>query len=135
MSLAYLIKGNRVNLQIYPNGLLNISYNNVLIGSDLDYEDAKSFEDVDAYHKAMYPSLPVNSASADPSQLNYLRVRTLGGETFTLAREWMVPTSVSVMGTVNASVPLINVSPTQRDLIREVLVGAGFTVGEITFGS
>lgn len=133
MSYALLTKNTRVNFQIYPNGLLNVSFTNVLIASEMSYEDAKDFSDVDARHEVIYTSLPANSASANPRELNYLSIRNAQGEREIIAREWIVPSSIEVVGNSNASVPLLNVKPADRDRIRTVLIGAGFTVGEIVF--
>ncbi len=125
MTFQYSIKGV-YSFDVYPTALLGNDWTKTTVMAVMDYETAKQFADVDALHVSVYPYLPVGTPD-DPSQYDYLKVRTQSGVVTYLGRTWVNESSITAVDSVVIVAVIDNVSSANLNDVRNALVSNGFT--------
>lgn len=77
-----------ISFQIYPSAVIGTVFNHCKITGVLDYETAKAFQDIEALHANVYPTLPSSSPN-DPRQYSFLKVLLPSGSTSIIGGPWI----------------------------------------------
>lgn len=123
-----LTRGDVVSFTVYPIAILGTKYISVKVLSILDYETAKSFVDVDALHRNVYPTLPIGVVPNDPSQYDYVKVRFSSGNYDIIGLPWINAATIVVSSSQTIQLTFINISPTDQNRLRQIVQANGFMI-------
>ena len=118
------------NFDVYPSTILGDDFKNVTILSIMDYESALQLADVAAIHVNVYPYLPTGLPD-DPSQYDYVRIRTASGQTTILGISWINLDTVELVESRRMMIKIDGVSSSDIERVRLALVQNGYNNIEI----
>lgn len=125
---------NRVkySFDIYPVAILGTGFKNVTVDSQLNYQTAMGFIDVDALHQNVYAYLPAGTPDR-PQDFDYLLITTEDGNQTVIGIPWIVDESVVVVQNLKASVLIEDIGSTSDiERLRACLSQNGFNKNTIT---
>lgn len=123
-----LTRGDTVTFTVYPTAILGTKYTSVKVLSILDYETAKSFVDVDALHRNIYPTLPNGLVPNDPSQYDYVKLRFSNGASDIIGLPWINASTIVVSSSQNIQLTFTNLSPVDQNRLKQVVQANGFVI-------
>lgn len=130
MAYPFEIKGV-YNFDVYPTAILGDDFSNVTILAILDYETALQTADIPAIHTNVFPYLP-SGIPDDPSQYDYVRIRTASGSATILGIPWINLDTLELVESRRMTVKIEGVSSSDVERVRIALVQNGFNNLEIT---
>jgi hypothetical protein len=130
MAYPFEIKGV-YNFDVYPTAILGDDFDNVTILAILDYETALQTADIPAIHTNVFPYLP-SGIPDDPSQYDYVRIRTASGSATILGIPWINLDTLELVESRRMTVKIEGVSSSDVERVRIALVQNGFNNLEIT---
>jgi hypothetical protein len=130
MAYSFEIKGV-YNFDVYPTAILGDDFDNVTILAILDYETALQTADIPAIHTNVFPYLP-SGIPDDPSQYDYVRIRTASGSATILGIPWINLDTLELVESRRMTVKIEGVSSSDVERVRIALVQNGFNNLEIT---
>jgi hypothetical protein len=88
--------GQVLSFDVYPAQVLGNNFENVTILGLLDPQSANQIIDIVGSHAAVYPYLPsANNVPNDPTQYNYIKIRTQSGQISALGMPWVNESTIS----------------------------------------
>lgn len=111
--------------------ILGATFRRVKILGIIDYVLASSFINPETQHHNVYPHLPAGTPS-DPKKYTYLLIQTEQGDKTVLAKEWIDPSSVTLVTSTTINITVTGASASDAENIREALLLLGFTNPVIT---
>lgn len=123
-----LTRGDIVTFTVYPATILGTKYTSVKVLSILDYETAKSFVDIDALHRNVYPTLPGGTVPNDPSQYDYVKVRFGNGSSDIIGLPWINAATIVVSSSQTLQLTFANISPIDQNRLKQVIAANGFVI-------
>jgi hypothetical protein len=129
MAYPFEIKGV-YNFDVYPTVILGDDFNNVTILAILDYETALQTADIPAIHTNVFPYLPTGIPD-DPSQYDYVRIRTASGAATILGIPWINLDTLELVESRRMTVKIEGVNSSDVERVRIALVQNGFSNIEI----
>lgn len=130
MSYPFNLKGV-YNFDVYPSAILGTDWQRVTVMAVFDYETALAQGvDIPALHAQVYSYLPSGTPD-DPSQYDYVKLRTASGSTVILGIAWIKLDSVAEVDSVSLVVTIDNVSSSDVDRVRAALSQNNFTAKSI----
>ena len=121
--------GSSYNFTLYASGVLGVGYENAKVEGIMDYNTAKTVQDIVPLHIQAYPSLP-NGSVRNAQLLTYVKIKTISGESRVIAMDWISSTPVLVV-TQSVKVTIANVVSSDVARIKDVLIANGFTSLEV----
>jgi len=125
------LPGETYSFNTIVPGILPISYNRVKLEGRNRFNVARqlSAQDLMADWRRIYPSLPSGTPD-NPNAVNWLTFVSMGGETFTLAEEWLDGSTVVVTNFISFNIEVTESSSEQMGRIRDLLnqEGAKFAI-------
>lgn len=119
------------NFDVYPSTILGDDFRNVTILSIMDYESALQLADVAAIHVNVYPYLPTGLPD-DPSQYDYVRIRTASGQSTILGISWINLDTVELVESRRMTIKIDGVGSSDIERVRLALVQNGYNNIEIS---
>ncbi len=119
------------NFDVYPSTILGDDFRNVTILSIMDYESALQLADVAAIHVNVYPYLPAGLPD-DPSQYDYVRIRTASGQSTILGISWINLDTVELVESRRMTIKIDGVGSSDIERVRLALVQNGYNNIEIS---
>lgn len=119
------------NFVVYPSAIIGNDFNNVTVLAILDYDTALQTVDIPAIHTNVYPHLPEGTPD-DPSQYDYLRIRTASGVATIIGIPWIDLDTLELVESRRMTVKIEGVSSSDVERVRIALVQNGFNQIEIT---
>lgn len=119
------------SFDVFAPSILGTEFKNVTILSIMDYETALQQADIPAIHTNVYPDLP-SGLPDDPSQYDYVRIRTASGVATILGIPWIDLDTVELVESRRMTVKIEGVSSADVERVRIALVQNGFNNIEIT---
>lgn len=114
------------NFDVYPVTLLGSNWQNVTVMSLMDYATVmNSGFDAPAMHAQVFSYLPSGTPN-DPSQYDYVKLKTAAGAITYLGIAWINLASVVQVDSVTIVVTIGNVTSASTSLVRQALVQNGF---------
>lgn len=107
-------------------GILPISYTRVKLEGRNRFNVARQLspQDLMADWRRIYPSLPAGTPD-NPNAVNWLTFESMGGESITLAEEWIDGDTVVVTDFINFNIAVTESSSEQMGRIRDLLSQEG----------
>lgn len=133
MSYPFQLK-NVYNFDVYPSPILGNDFHNVTVLAILDYETALQTVDIPALHVSVYPHLPAGTPD-DPSQYDYVRIRTQNGNTTILGIPWINLDTVELRQSMSMTVIIEDVGSIDLERVRLALVQNGYNKIKLTLNS
>lgn len=118
-----------VSFQLYPSAIIGTVFNHCKITGVLDYDTAKAFQDIDALHANVYPTLPSNTPD-DPRQYSFLKVLLPSGDTTIIGLPWVKEDSLIKHDQSRVRFTIENVSADDLKNINQLLTSRGYTAME-----
>ena len=129
--MAYLLNIKSVyDFTLKAGAILGYSYKNATVLGLLDFDSAKAIEDVTPIHASVY-SLLGAGVPRDAKDLTYVKIKTSTGQVRVIAMDWIASQPVLVTSTT-VNVVVSNISLSDIDRLRQVLLQNGFNAIEIT---
>jgi hypothetical protein len=118
------------NFDVYPSSVIGSNFKGVTVLAIMDSETANKEFDTQSAHIQIYPFVPgmVN----DPKGYDYIRIRTISGETTIIGIPWIKEETIQLVESRTITVKLGNVSASDVPKIRDVLSQNGFSSFDIT---
>lgn len=113
------------DFDVYPSAILGSSFKSVTVMGIVDRDTANQSIDTQALHTQVYPFLP-NGTPNDPNSYDYVKIRTVSGETTLLGLAWIKDDTVTLVSSTTAQVLIGNVAASDIPRIRDALVMNGF---------
>jgi hypothetical protein len=113
------------NFDVYPTSILGNDFRSITILAILDYETALQTVDIPAIHTNVYPHLP-SGIPDDPSQYDYIRIRTASGNATILGIPWINLDTLELVQSQRITVKIEGVSGSDVERVRLALVQNGF---------
>jgi len=117
------------NFEMRAPAILGISYNNAIVKGIVDYDTAKTIQDVTPLHAAAYPFLE-SGTPRNVEELTFIKIKTMSGEMRVIAMEWLAAAPVLVTSN-NARFTIQSVSVEDIQVIKEILIQNGFNKFEV----
>ncbi len=133
MSYPFQLK-NVYNFEVYPSPSLGTGFQNVTVLAILDYETALQSADIPAMHVNVYPHLPAGTPD-DPSQYDYIRIRTQNGATTILGIPWINLDTLELRQSMSMTVTIEDVGSVDLERVRLALVQNGYNNIKLTLNS
>ena len=122
---------NVYSFSVYPVALLGNDFTNVtVLVATLDEETARQTIDTYALHRQYYPFLPPDTPD-DPTAYDYVKIRTVSGETRIIGRAWINDSTIELVDKAPWIIELTDVSPSDLPRIREMCAANRFKVAAI----
>ena len=113
------------SFDVYPVAILGASFANVTVMGTIDEATAREKLATAEIHAQVYPFLPSGTPD-DPTAYDYLRFKTLTGETVTIGIPWIKPESVVLVDAKTLDITVGQVKSEDVTIIRNLLVQAGY---------
>lgn len=121
--------GKSYNFTLYASGVLGTGYDNAKVLGIMDYDSAKTIQDITPLHIQAYPDLP-NGTPRNARELIYVKIKTVLGEVRAVAMDWISSQPVEVI-TQTIKVTISQVSSSDVNIIRNILIVNGYPNIEI----
>lgn len=121
--------GKSYNFTLYASGVLGTGYDNAKVLGIMDYDSAKTIQDITPLHIQAYPDLP-NGTPRNARELIYVKIKTVLGEVRVIAMDWISSQPVEVI-TQTIKVTISQVSSSDVNIIRNILIVNGYPNIEI----
>lgn len=96
-----------------------------------DYESVQNLADLVSLHNAVYSYLDI-ATPKNVADLSFVKVKTQSGEIRVFAMDWLAQAPVKIISR-KIRVDINNVSPTDTEVIKNLLIQNGFTDLELSF--
>lgn len=128
MSNYDLIKeGNTVDFSVYSPEILTAGWKNSVVLGTFDMSTAQELGlDVQAKHRAIYPSIKANGVANDPKSYKYARIKKPSGEIHILGIPWIMVATISVIERNNIIVRIADVGVNDLVKIKAALTSNGY---------
>lgn len=113
------------SFDVYPSTIIGNDFKNVTVLGIVGYEQAIRDADIPAIHANVYPLLPQGTPE-DPTQYDYLLVRTSAGRNTVLGIPWINLETVQLVESRKMSIVLDGVGSVDVDRVRSILVANGY---------
>lgn len=112
------------DFDVYPSAIIGNNFKGVTILAIMDNETASKEVDTQAMHVQIFPMVPgmVN----DPNGYDYVKIRTINGQTTILGVPWIKEDTVQLVESRTVTAVIANVSAVDVPRIRDALVQNGF---------
>lgn len=124
-----LVIGKSYNFTLYASGVLGTGYDNAKVLGIMDYDSAKTIQDITPLHIQAYPDL-LNGTPRNARELIYVKIKTVLGEVRVIAMDWISSAPVEVI-TQTIKVTISQVSSSDVNIIRNLLIVNGYPNIEI----
>lgn len=113
--LNLLTRNTTVSFSTFNDALLNTRFENVLVVSTMDYQDAVLKTGVDAKHAAIWPYIKdrVNLVN-DPKSYDYYNVQLSNGERVVVGEIWIDPDTIRTISNIKKTALLEFDNPQQQ---------------------
>jgi hypothetical protein len=130
MTYAYQL-GQILSFDVYPSAVLGDNFQNVTVLSLLDPQSANQIIDIVGMHANVYSSLPAGTPN-DPTQYNYVKIRTASGQISALGMPWINESTIT--STTNQTITAIVSGVTASDVqgVQNALIANGYTNISVT---
>ena len=119
-----LVIGKSYNFTLQASGVLGTGYDNAKVLGIMDYDSAKTIQDITPLHIQAYPDLP-NGTPRNARELIYVKIKTVLGEVRVIAMDWISSAPVEVI-TQTIKVTIGQVSSSDVNIIRNLLIVNGY---------
>lgn len=111
--------------------VLGAQFKNATVSGIVGYEVAKTFNNIDVIHRAVYPLLPSGTVD-DATKFTYLILKTESGGITAIAVEWIDESTIVSTKAVTITAVIKNASLSDVTAIRDSLKLMGFSNLTIT---
>ena len=125
-----LSRGDVVTFDVFA--ILGTKYKSVKVLSILDYSTAKLFVDVEALHRNVYPTLPINIVPDDPKQYYYAKLELNNGNIDVIGLPWIKSETVLVHSTQTMTLTFVNITPSDQSRLIQIVQANGFNPNAVT---
>lgn len=126
MSLLNLSIGKSYTFNTKAPAILGTIIKNAKMISQLDYESAVAFDNIDLKFRTIYPALPPGTPD-NPQSCTYYRFLSESGEKIIMADQWIDETTVEVVEHINFQVTFADGSLADMTRVRDALNALSFT--------
>jgi hypothetical protein len=116
------------DFDVYASALLGTNFNNVTILAIMDRSTAEREIDVQAMHAQIYPLLPANTAPNDPDGYDYVKIKTVSGETTILGLPWIKTDTIALVEARTIVATFGNAKASDVARIRDMCSQNGFSL-------
>lgn len=116
--------GKSYNFTLYATGVLGTGYTNAKLLGIMDYDTAKSVQDITPLHIQAYPELP-QGTPRNAKDLIYYKIRTSLNEIRIIASDW-ISSQPMVVTNQSAIITISQISSSDVSIIRDILKINGF---------
>lgn len=106
--------------------LLGAIINNAKLLAMLDYDTAKSYENIDLKYRKIYPLLP-NGTPDNPESCIYYNFRSESGEKIIVADQWIEFSTLEIIEHINFQVTFTDAAIVDISRVRDALNALGYT--------
>ena len=110
--------------------VLGLGYKGATVMAVMDYDSAKSIQDVTTLHAQVYPFLP-SGTPRNPADLMYVKVKTTTDQIRVVAMDW-ISTAPVLVTTTTVLIRVTNTSVSDIAHLRNILIENNFKTFEIT---
>lgn len=126
--------GQTLSFDVYPAAVLGQSFENVTVLGLIDPGTANGSIDIIGMHAAVYPYLLQAGLNVpnDPTQYNYIKIRTQSGKVTVLGMPWI--NESTIVATTNQVITAVVSGVTAQDVqgIQNALIANGYNQFKVT---
>lgn len=123
--------GQVLSFDVFPASVLGNNFENATVLGLLDPSSANQIIDIVSNHAAVFPYLPAGVPN-DPTQYNYIKIRTQSGKITALGMPWINESTITA--TTNQVITAIISGVTTSDLqrVQNALISNGYNSISVT---
>ena len=124
--MSYPFQNRQVySFDVYPLAALGNNFKNVTVMAVMDAETAAQSIDIQAQHVAYFPFLPAGTPN-DPRAYDYVKIKTLAGNTAILGLAWINEATIVQVESVTIVATVYGAASSDVTKIRNALIQNGF---------
>ena len=120
------VLGKTYTFNTLAPAILGTSINNAKLLATMDYDTAKTYENIDLKFRRIYPALPAGTPD-QPEACYYYRFLTESGEKIIIADQWIDETTIDIIDHITFQVTFTNASTSDISRIRDAINSLGYT--------
>jgi hypothetical protein len=126
--------GQLLNFDVYATPVLGNNFENVTVLALLDPGSACQIIDIVGAHAAVYPYLQTAGLSVpnDPTQYNYIKIRTQSGEITALGMPWINNSTITATTNQVITATISGVTASDVQGVQNALIANGYTQIAVT---
>ncbi|WP_233875053.1 phage DNA polymerase-associated SH3 family protein [Paraburkholderia adhaesiva] len=134
MSYDYQI-GQVLTFDVYPAPVLGNNFQNVTVQGILNQESANQVVDTVGLHIKVWPWLEPQGTPNDPSQYNYIKIKTQSGSVTALGMPWINESTIQAITSQTITALISNVTASDIQGVQNALISNGYTAIDVSISS
>ncbi|MBB5409337.1 hypothetical protein HDG34_003278 [Paraburkholderia sp. HC6.4b] len=134
MSYNYQI-GQVLTFDVYPAPVLGNNFQNATVQGILNQESANQVIDTVGMHIKVWPWLEAQGTPNDPSQYNYIKIRTQSGSVTALGMPWINESTIRASTSQTITALIGNVTAGDIQGVQNALISNGYTAIDVSISS
>ncbi len=132
LNTSQITLGSIVSFELYPSLIIAPGYTRAKVEDILSFSSAMLFEDVEAQHISVWPTLP-SDVPKDPRSFYYLKLKLISGESKIIGIPWIKDNTYVVDSSRNIRFTIPNIDPADESIIRAQLGALNYKIVDVEY--